>query len=157
MIPLLCKSVAAWLNISNDKGPVLTLVEVTGVGSNQNGWNGIDIVVEGFAVSIWSFGIITGGRMSSSGGVCDRGETATGVKTSSLFCESVCFDNMGSKEFSVGIFSFKEGISFIKFPTMEDIREVFLLYHMNIIPMAITHMPIVINKAKMSLGDNENG
>ena len=51
---------------------------------------------------------------------------------------------MGSKEFSVGIFSFKEGTNFIKFPTMEDVREVFLLYHMNIIPMAITHTPIVI-------------
>ena len=40
---------------------------------------------------------------------------------------------------------------------MGDIREVFLLYHMNMIPMAITHMPTDTNKAKMSLGDNENG
>ena len=64
---------------------------------------------------------------------------------------------MGNKKFSVGIFSFKEGTSLIKFPTVEDVREVFLLYHMNIISMAITHMPIDINKAKMSLGDNENG
>ena len=56
---------------------------------------------------------------------------------------------MGSKEFSVGIFSFKEGTNFV--------REVFLLYHINIIPMAITHMPVIINKARMSLGDNENG
>ena len=95
--------------------------------------------------------------MSSSSGVCDRGERVTGVKTSSLFWEGVCSDNMGSKEFSVGIFSFKEGNSFIKFPTMEDVSEIFLLYHMNIIPMAITHTPIVINKAKMSLGYNENG
>ena len=64
---------------------------------------------------------------------------------------------MGSKEFSVGIFSFKEGTSFIKFPTMEDVREFFLFYQMNRIPMAITLMPIVINKAKISLGGNENG
>ena len=64
---------------------------------------------------------------------------------------------MGIKEFSVGIFSYKEGTSFIKFPTMEDVREVFLLYHMNRIPMAITHTPIVTNKAKISLGGNENG
>ena len=77
--------------------------------------------------------------------------------TSSLFCEGVCSDNMGSKEFSVGIFSFKEGTSFIKFPTLEDVREVFLLYHMNRIPMAITPMALVINKAKISLGGNENG
>ena len=64
---------------------------------------------------------------------------------------------MGSKEFSVGIFSFKEGTNFIKFPTVEVVREFFLLYHMIIIPMAITHMPVSINKAYMSLGDNENG
>ena len=52
MIPLSFKSVVAQLNISKDKGLVLTLVEVMGYGSNQNGWNGIDTVVEGFAVSI---------------------------------------------------------------------------------------------------------
>ena len=52
MIPLSFKSVAARLNISKDKGPVLTPVEFIGNGSNQNGWNGIDAVVEGFAVSI---------------------------------------------------------------------------------------------------------
>ena len=52
MIPLSFKSVAAGLNMSKDKGPVLTLFEVIGDGSNQNGWNGIDTVVEGFAVSI---------------------------------------------------------------------------------------------------------
>ena len=69
MIPLSFKSVVAWLNISKDKGPVLTLVEFIGDGSNQNGWNGIDTVVEGFAVSICSFGTITSGRISSSGGV----------------------------------------------------------------------------------------
>ena len=61
---------------------------------------------------------------------------------------------MASKEFSVGTFSFKEGTNFIKFPTVEVVREVF---HMKIIPMAITHMPVNINKANMSLGDNENG
>ena len=65
--------------------------------------------------------------------------------------------NMGNKEFSVGVFSFKEGTSLIKFPTMEDVRDVFLLYHMNMIPMVIIHMPTDTNKAKMSLGDNEMG
>ena len=125
-----------------------------GDGSNRNR---IFMVVEGFSVSIWSFGTITGGRKSSSSGVYDSWETAAGVITSSLFCEGVSSDNMGNKEFSVGIFSFKEGTSFIKFPPMEDVREVFLLYHMNIIPMAITHMPTDINKAKMCSGDNENG
>ena len=84
-------------------------------------------------------------------------ETATGVITFSLFSEDVSSDNMGNKEFSIGTFSFKEGTSLIKFPTVKDVREVFLLYHMNIIPMAITHMPTDTNKAKMSLGDKENG
>ena len=52
MTPLSFKLVAARLNISNDKGPDLTLVEVMGEGSNQNGWNGIDMVVAGFVISI---------------------------------------------------------------------------------------------------------
>ena len=64
---------------------------------------------------------------------------------------------MGNKRFRVGVFSFKEGISLTKFPTMEVVREAFLLYHMGMIPMATTHMPTHINEAKISLGDNENG
>ena len=58
---------------------------------------------------------------------------------------------MGNKEFSIGTFSFKEGTSLTKFPTVEDVREAFLLYHMKIISIAITHMPTDTNKAKMSL------
>ena len=80
-----------------------------------------------------------------------------GVITFSLFLGDVSSDNMGNKEFSVGTFSFKEGTSFTRFPTVEDVREVFLLYHMNIIPMAIMHMPTDTNEVKMSVGDNENG
>ena len=57
---------------------------------------------------------------------------------------------MGNKEFSVGTLSFKKGTSLTKFPTVEDVREAFRLYHMNIIPMAISHMPTDSNKAKMS-------
>ena len=64
---------------------------------------------------------------------------------------------MGNKGFSVGTFSFEEGTSLTRFPTVEDVRDAFLLYHMNIAPIAITHMPTVTNKAKMSLGDNKNG
>ena len=52
MIPLSFKSVVAQLNISKDTGPVLTLVVVIDDGSNWNGWYGIDVVVEGFVVSI---------------------------------------------------------------------------------------------------------
>ena len=64
---------------------------------------------------------------------------------------------MGNKEFSEGISLPREGISLIKFPIIEEARVVFLLYHMNITPRAITHMPMVISKAKISLGDNEKG
>ena len=52
MIPFSFKSVVAWLTISKDMGPVLTLVVVIDDGSNQYGWYGIDVVVEGFVVSI---------------------------------------------------------------------------------------------------------
>ena len=74
-----------------------------------------------------------------------------GVITFSLFLEDVSSDNMGNKEFSVGTFSFKEGTSFTKFLTVKHVREAFLLYRMNIIPMAITHMPTDTIKTKMSV------
>ena len=64
---------------------------------------------------------------------------------------------MGNKEFSVGTLSFREGTSLTKFPTVEDVREAFLLYQMNITPQVITHMPTDTNKAKTSVGDSENG
>ena len=82
-------------------------------------------------------------------------ETVVGVIIV-LFLEDASSDNMGNKEFSVGTFSLKEGTSLTKFPTVEDVREAFLLCYMNITPRAITHMPIDTNKAKISLGDNEN-
>ena len=88
---------------------------------------------------------------------CDSCRTVVDGRAFLLLCEGVSSDNMGSKEFSVGIFSFKEGTNLIKFPTVEQVREVFLLYHMKIIPKAIVHMPVSINKANMSLGANENG
>ena len=140
------------MNISKDNGPVSIDFNFSD-GFDQRGI----FVVEGFSVSIWSRGINTGSKVSSSSGVYDSWETVTGVLTLALFSEDVSSDNMGNKESSVGVFSLKEGINLIKFPTVEDIRVVFLLYHMNVIPMVITHMPTDINKAKMSLGDIENG
>ena len=59
---------------------------------------------------------------------------------------------MGNKESSVGTLSPKEGTSLTKFPIVEDVREAFLLYHMIITPRVIIHMPMDMNKAKMSLG-----
>ena len=110
------------------------------------------MVVKGLLASIWSHGTNTGGRMSSSSEVWDSGGRATGVITFSfsLFCEDVSSDNMDNKEFSVGVLSFKEGINFTKFPTVEVVREAFLLYHMNMIHMVTTHTPTVINEAKIS-------
>ena len=64
---------------------------------------------------------------------------------------------MGNKEFRVGVFSVKDGISLLKFPTMDEVRAVFLLYHMKSIPKTIKHTPVTINKAKISLGDNKKG
>ena len=64
---------------------------------------------------------------------------------------------MGYKEFSEGASSPREGTSLIRFPIVEEVKVVFLLYHMNITSRAITHMPTIINKAKISLGDSENG
>ena len=100
----------------------------------------------------------TGGKISSSSVVCGRVDTAVGVIiVLFLLLEDVSSGNMGNKEFKVGTLSFKEGKSLTKFPTVEDIREAFLLYHMNIIPRAITHMPTDTIKAKISVGDNESG
>ena len=81
----------------------------------------------------------------------------TDVRAFLIFCEGASSDSMGSKEFSIGIFSFKEGISFIKFPIVEEVKEVFFLYHMKRIPMAMVHTPVSTNIANMSFGDNENG
>ena len=116
--PFSFRSVEAWFVISKDNGFVLQSGDVIGIGSNWDGWYGIDMVVEGLVDSIWSFGTITGGSMSSPGGVCDSWGTATDVRAFLLLCEGVSSDNMGSKEFSVGTFSFKEGTNFIKFPTV---------------------------------------
>ena len=71
--------------------------------------------------------------------------------------EDVSSDNMGNREFREGVSSPREGTSLIKFPIVEEERVVFLLYHMNITPRAITHMPTVISKSKISLGENEKG
>ena len=64
---------------------------------------------------------------------------------------------MGNKESSEGVSSTREGTSLIKFPIVEEERVVFLLYHMNTTPRAITHMPMVINRAKISLGGSVKG
>ena len=74
-----------------------------------------------------------------------------------LVLEVTSSDNMGNKESSKGVLPTREGTNLIKFPIVEEERVVFLLYHMNIIPRTITHMPIVTNRAKMSLGESVKG
>ena len=69
MTPLLFKSLAAQLNISKDKGPVFISVDFS--FGDESSQRGTFVVVEGFLVSIWSCGTNTGGRISSSGGVCE--------------------------------------------------------------------------------------
>ena len=83
-------------------------------------------------------------------------ETVVGVILVSVL-EDVSSDNMGNKEFSVSTLSPREGTSLTKFPIVEDVRVVFLLYHMNITPRAITHMPTDTNKAKTRLGIMKRG
>ena len=103
------------------------------------------------------FGTNTGGRISSSGGGSSHQGTATVVRAFLVFCEGACSDNMGNKESNVGIFSFSHGINLSMFPIVEEVKEVFLLYHMKRIPMTMVHIPVSTNRAKISFGDIENG
>ena len=69
MTPLSFKSLAARLNISKDNGPVFISVDFN--FSDESSQKGTFVVVEGFLVSIWSHGTNTGGKISSTSGVCD--------------------------------------------------------------------------------------
>ena len=66
-------------------------------------------------------------------------------------------DNMGNKEFRDGFFSVKDGINLLRFPTVDAVRVVFLLYHMNSMPRIIKHMLVITSNAKISLGYKEKG
>ena len=56
-----------------------------------------------------------------------------------LFIGNFNSDNMGNKEFKDGFFSVKDGISLLIFPTVDAVRLLFLLYHMNSMPKTIKH------------------
>ena len=79
------------------------------------------------------------------------------VRAFLVFCEGTSSDNMGNKESSVGVYSFNDGINLRKFPIVEEVKEVFLLYHMKRIPTIIVHIPVSTSRANMSFGDIENG
>ena len=87
----------------------------------------------------------------------DFWETALVVSTLVFLLLVGCMnsDNMGNKEFRDGFFSVKDGINLLRFPTVDAVRVVFLLYHMNSMPKIIKHMPAITNNAKISLGDKE--
>ena len=78
------------------------------------------------------------------------------VRAFLVFCEGASSGNMGNKESNVGIFSFNDGINLSMFPIVEEVKEVFLLYHMKRIHMIMVHMPVGTNRANMSFGDIEN-
>ena len=81
----------------------------------------------------------------------------TVVRAFLVFCESAHSANMGNKESKVGIFSFNDGINLSKFPIVEVVKEVFLLYQMKRIPTTMVHRPVSTNRANISFGDIENG
>ena len=74
-----------------------------------------------------------------------------------LVLEDASWVNMGNSESKDGVLPAKEGISLTKFPIVEEERVDFLLYHMIIIPRAITHMSTTTNRVKMILGDSLKG
>ena len=143
--PFLSRSTAAQLNSSNVRGSVFVLVDVGGL---------FIFSLMGF---MWWCGASVGNDCSSE--IVGFQETAVVVSTFVflLFVGNFNSDKMGDKEFRDGFFSVKDGISLLKFSTVDEVRAVFLLYHMKSIPKTIKHMPVTINKAKFSLGDNEKG
>ena len=64
-----------------------------------------------------------------------------------VLCRSAHSANMGKKESKEGIFSFNDGIRLSRFPIVEEVREVFLLYQMKRMPMIIVHKPVSIKRA----------
>ena len=58
---------------------------------------------------------------------------------------------MGNKEISVGCFSFNNVINLRRYPTVDVVRVVFLLYHMNN-TKTIKHTPISMIKLKLIWG-----
>ena len=49
------------------------------------------------------------------------------------------------------------GINLSRFPIVEVVKEVFLLYQMKRIPITLVHKPVSTNRASISFGDIENG
>ena len=81
----------------------------------------------------------------------------TVVRAFLVFCVSAHSANMGNKESKEGIFSFNDSINLIRFPIVEVVKEVSLLYQMKRIPMTKVHRLVSINRANINFGDIENG
>ena len=110
----------------------------------------------GGGLVICSFGTNTGGSMSSFNDGCDCRGTAIVVRAL-VFCDGAHSDNMGNKESKVGIFSFNDGINLSRFPIVEVVKEVFLLYQIKRTPMTMVHKPVSTSRASISFDDIENG
>ena len=116
--------------------------------------DGVDIF--GLFSFVSQHGIIVGDDHTSDDGFQ---ETAAVVSTLVflVFAGNTNSDNMGNKEFKDGFFSVNDGISLCKFPTVDVVRVVFLLYHMNSMLKTIKHTPVITSNAKISVGDKEKG
>ena len=101
-------------------------------------------------------GIIVGDDHSSDDGFRETAAVVP-ILVVLLFAGNTNSDNMGNKEFRDGFFSVNDKISLCKFPTVDTVRVVFLLYHMNNMLKTIKHTPVVTSHAKVSLGDKEKG
>ena len=64
---------------------------------------------------------------------------------------------MGNKEFRDGFFSVNDGISLLKFPTVDAVRVVFLILYEEYAKNSKTYASYHQQYAKISLGDKEKG
>ena len=65
--------------------------------------------------------------------------------------------NMGNKESTLGIFSFNDGTRLSKLSTIEEVWEVFLLYHMKRMPIIKVPTLTTTRRVNIYFGDKEKG
>ena len=160
--PFVSRSVAALLNISRETGSVVSPSKVYFdlwallVGPPISIADGCVVEWDGDEGVACSLGFKIGGVRKVSLSAAAWCEPAVGV-VCDLALEDVSLDNMGNNESKDGVLPAKEQTNLIKFPIVEEERVASLLYHMGIIPRAITHMSIMTNRVKMILGDRLKG
>ena len=136
------KSAAAQLNSSKDIGSV---------------WVSVDgKAIFGLLDFVCQRGTITGKDCSSDDGLWETAVVVS-ILVFLLLVGYTNSDNMGNKEFRDSFFSVNDRISLCRFPIVDAVRVVFLLYYMNSMPKTIKHTPVVTSNAKINLGDKEKG